>query len=119
MFFIKNAFATVWHVDKIEDKYSTVRIGTSKKNQDGTYTNSNWFATFIGKAHDKIKTLEPKDRITIITGNVQNVSKKQPDSTYKTYLNVAVFDFEKQSEKTTGEMDTPPQVETADDSVPF
>lgn len=98
-FFIKNAFATVWHVDKVEEKYAKVRIGTSSKKTDGTYENSNWFATFVGSARNAVETLQPKDRITINVGRVSNISVKQQDGTFKTYLNVVVFDFSKQGEQ--------------------
>ena len=46
------AVVTVW---AIEDKetYAQVRMSTSSKNKDGTYTSSNWsFIHFIGKAYN-------------------------------------------------------------------
>ena len=125
MFFIKQAYASVWAVDKIEEKYAKVRLGTSEKKQDGTYENSNWFATFLGKAKDKVETLEPKDRITIITGKITNVGKKQDDGKWINYLNVVVFDFEKQGEEGASTpskgLDTPPQVDEDEDDngLPF
>lgn len=118
MFFVKDAYAVVWSVDKIEDRYARVRIGTSEKDQQGNYTNSNWFATFVGKARDKVETLKAKDRITVITGKISNVSKKQDDASYKTYLNVVVFDFEVRDFQ--GNQDSPPVVEESDeDEIPF
>lgn len=119
MFFIKNAYATVWHVDDIKEKYAKVRIGTSEKNQHGEYENSNWFATFVGKAKEKVEALEPKDRITIVSGKVSNISKKMEDGKYKTYLNVVVFDFEKQGEQHANNDDLPPVVEEDTDEFPF
>ena len=121
MFFIKNAFATVWHVDKIEEKYAKVRIGTSDKKQDSSYENSNWFATFVGKAKDKVETLEPKDRITIVTGKVSNVGKKNEDGSYTNYLNVVVFDFLKQGEESEDDgLDKAPVIEEEESNdLPF
>ena len=122
MFFLKNAFATVWKVTKVEDKYARVTLGTSEKKLDGTYENSNWFATFVGKAKEKIEDVKPKDRITIVTGKVSNVGKKQEDGTFINYLNVVVFDFVKQGEAV-GDLDTPPQQDSTpdddDDDLPF
>jgi hypothetical protein len=122
MFFIKNAFAVVWGIDKIEERYAKVRIGTSEKDQQGKYVNSNWFSTFVGKAREKVEALEPRDRITITTGKITNISKKQEDGTYKTYLNVVVFDFEMQSAPSGDAMDNPPKIEDSaeeDDDLPF
>ena len=121
MFFIQNAFAKVWHVDKIEERYAKVRIGTSEKDQQNNYINSNWFATFVGKAREKIETVEAKDRITILSGKVTNVSKKKEDGTYVTYLNVVVFDFDKQAPTgQTDKTDDVPVIEdSSEDDLPF
>ena len=126
-FFIKDAFAIVWSVDKVEEKYVKARIGTSEKDQQGQYVNSSWFATFVGKAVAKADSLEPKDRITIHSGKIQNVSVKQSEATgqtkatYKNYLNVVIFDFTKQGENKVDEEsdeDSAPIVEESDE-MPF
>lgn len=118
MFFIKDTFAVVWSVDKIEDRYAKVRIGTSEKDQQGVYINSNWFATFVGKAKNKAETLNAKDRINILSAKISNVSKKQEDGSYKTYLNVVVFDFEIHTFQ--NNQDSPPIVEESDENeLPF
>ena len=116
MLYFKDQFAVVWQVQKVEEKYSKVRIGTSEKDPQGNYVNSNWFATFLGTAHKNVSTLNEKDRIKI-SGKVTNVSRKQDDGSFKTYLNVVVNSFEKSDSKT-GNMDTPPLVDS-DDEVPF
>jgi len=119
-FFIKDSFAIVWNVDKVEEKYAKVRIGTSEKDQQGQYINSNWFATFLGKALKGVDELEPRDRITIHSGKIQNISKKQDDGGYKNYLNVVVFDFTKQgnNREEGSDEDSVPIVEESDE-IPF
>jgi hypothetical protein len=121
MFFIKDAFAKVWSIDK-KEKFAKVRIGTSEKNQKGDYVNSTWFASFVGDAFKKIDELEIRDSIKILKGKVSNVSEKQDDGTYKNYLNVAVFDFENanrdsKNDESEPDDDSAPAVE--DDDLPF
>jgi chaperonin GroEL (HSP60 family) len=94
VFFIKDTYATVWGVQDVREKFSKVQISTSEKDMDGTRTWSNWFATFVSKAHQKVDQLQEKDRIKIISGKVNRISKKQDDGTWETYVNVYVFDFE-------------------------
>lgn len=120
---ISNQFATVWAVDKVEEKYAKVRLGTGDKRQDGTYENSNWFGTFVGKARLRVEELEPKDQITVVFGKVSNVGKKQEDGSYKNFLNVVIFDFIKKGESLPESaddgIDTPPVTQTAEDELPF
>ena len=96
MFFIKDQFAKLWSVD-LSGTYPKGRISTSEKDREGNYDKtktSNWFVTFFGDAKDKAGDLEGTERIKILSGKITNISKKQPDNTYKTWLNVIVFDFE-------------------------
>lgn len=100
MFMIANkksgtvAFATFWEAED-KGKYSKGRISTSEKDKDGNYVNSNWFANFVGEAHEKVGTLTAKDRITITSGKVSNTSSKDKDGNWQNYLNVTIFDFDK------------------------
>ena len=97
MFIIRNGYATVWSV---EDKGNFVRgrISTSEKNKDGKYINSNWFATFVGKAKEPALALSTKDRIKIISGKISNTTTGEGKDK-KSYLNVVVFDFEPVSQE--------------------
>ena len=118
MLYFKDQFAVIWEVQKVEERYSKVRLGTSEKDQEGNYVNSNWFTTFLGNAHKSVTTLSAKDRVKI-TGKVTNVSKKQDDGTFKTYMNVVVHSFQKSDPPSGSGMDTPPVVDNSDDEVPF
>lgn len=92
MFIIRDGYATVWSV---EDKGNFVRgrISTSEKNKDGKYINSNWFATFVGKAKESALTLSVKDRIKITSGKISNTTTGEGKDK-KSFVNVVIFDFE-------------------------
>lgn len=85
----KATFAKVWSV---EDKgnYVKTQISTSRKDKDGNYINSSWFANFVGKCVDKARELERGTRIKITAGTIEN--KKTDDG--KIYTNVTVFGFD-------------------------
>ena len=68
MFNITARFAKVWSVD-IQDKYVKIDLSTTKKNQDGTYTNSSWKGVkFLGKSVDMARTLQKGDTVDIKSG---------------------------------------------------
>jgi hypothetical protein len=86
----KDAFATYWGTKKEADKYVAVSISTGDKQQDGSYVNSNWLATLVGKALDKSENLEKGDKIRI-SGKVSTRYDKENE---KVYNNVLVWDFD-------------------------
>jgi single-stranded DNA-binding protein len=92
-FWIKDAFATVWEYED-KGKFTSVRISTSRKDKQDNFVNSNWFATFVGQAHEKIEGLADRSRIKILSGQVTNEARQQDDGTKKSFTNVVVFDFE-------------------------
>ena len=87
-------YATVWEVTSHDEKSATVRLSTSRKNQNGEYVNSNWFARFIGKALTNVDKLSAKDRIQLQKGFVEISSVKQSDGGYKNYTNLLVFEWD-------------------------
>jgi len=93
MFFIKEAYGTVWKVQEVRENYTRVRFSTSEKDLQGNYVNSTWFGMFTGKAHEKAQSLQEKDRIKITAGKINN-KREQKDGNWVTYTNVYVFDFE-------------------------
>ena len=86
----KDAFATYWSTEEVKDRSAKVKLSTGDKQKDGSYVNTNWFATFVGKALEKIDELETKDKIKI-SGKVSNPYNKE---TKKAYVNLLVWDFE-------------------------
>ena len=94
-FSVRPTYATVWEVVRSEYP-ARVRLSTSRKDKDGNYINSNWFATFFGDAFKKINLLATgqRSRIQILRGMVEHTSVKQEDDSYRNYINLTVFDFE-------------------------
>ena len=86
----KDQFATYWGTQEEKERFARVKISTGDKQKDGSYVNTNWFATFVGKAFDKLEQLESRDKIKI-SGKVSNPYNKDKE---KSYLNCVVFDFE-------------------------
>ena len=89
MIFIKNdkIYAKVWKVDK-KEKYTSLQISTSDKQQDGTYKNSGWNCRLVGKAKDI--AVNENDRIVITSAKIENIYDKENK---KSWLNIIVFDF--------------------------
>ena len=77
----------VW---EIEDKgnYSKVKLGDSKKDKEGNYTNCTWNAILVGKAHQA--GVFQNDTINILSGQI--FQDKGRDGKY--YTNVTIFDIE-------------------------
>lgn len=91
---IQPTYATVWQVVR-RDYPARIRLSTSRKDQDGNYINSNWFASLFGEAFRKVDILpNAKTRIKILRGMVEHISVKQKDDSYKNYVNLTIFDFE-------------------------
>lgn len=84
-------YVTFWSAED-KGKYSKVKLSSSTKNkQTDEYETSNWFATFVGHAHNKVNQLSEKDKIEITSGGI---TKKYVAEKKQEYINVTVFDFE-------------------------
>lgn len=82
-------YAKVWKVE-IKERYVKAQISTSRKLPDGTYSNSSWFASFVGSCVENAKLLKPKDSIKILAGALSTSSGEDK----KSYTNMAIFAFE-------------------------
>jgi len=82
-------YAKVWKIE-IKDRYVKAQISTSRKLPDGTYSNSSWFASFLGSCVENAKLLKPKDSIKILAGALSTSSGEDK----KSYTNMAIFAFE-------------------------
>lgn len=92
---IKPTFATVWEITQKTDRYAKVRLSTSRKDKDGNYINSNWFASFVGDALQKIDELDvgEKTRLVLLNGYVC-IDSVQKDGQWNNYTNMAIFDID-------------------------
>jgi hypothetical protein len=118
---ITGRFLKVWAVE-IKEKFTKVDMSSSKKNQDGSYSNSSWKGCkFVGKAFEESKTLSKGDTINVLSGLI---GKRQYQD--KWYDDIVVFEFEvvynsEASNKSSGESSGFEQVDdpAIDDSLPF
>ena len=85
-------WATIWEVDN-KGKYSSVRISTSKKKEDGNYENDfqDNFLPLVGKAHTKAQSLSWPGVIQIRNCDVTKYWSKK---TEKEYINFVIYDFD-------------------------
>lgn len=85
----ESRFVKVWDVT-VHEKYVQADLGTSKKEKDGTYTNSSYkFCKFVGGAVEAAKNLQNGDIITIDKGAIGK--RKGKDG--KMWDDVVVFAF--------------------------
>lgn len=112
MFRITGRFVKVWKIREIKDKVVKIDLGTSDKQQDGNYKNSNWFGVaFVGKALESAKKLKEGDKIEIVSAKIENVYVKDKN---QSYINIAVFEFKLED----GQNNHAPKVD-AEDEFPF
>lgn len=116
MFFIKDAYATVWKVEE-NDTFVKGTLSTKEKTQEeGKSIWSNWNVKYVGKAKEKALSLVERDRIKILSGKITTTLWGR-DENKKLYTNVTVFDFEVMDgyvPKTNNQ-----ENESGEDSLPF
>lgn len=116
---ISGRFCKIW---KVEDgEYGRkVTIGTSRKDKQDVYHNSNWWnCRFVGGAKDFGEGLNEGDLIKIISGQLENVYNKEKKVAY---FNLVVFEAEYENNNNPEPKVQPKQseiVEEDDDSFPF
>ena len=125
-------YMKVWSTEN-KGKYVKAQVSTSRKDKDGTYINSSWFANFVGQCVSDAENLSRGDSIKILSGNIEN--KKTEDG--KIYTNMTIFAFEPAdgsgrssggsrpkpvNAKRTQNLDVPPAREdddSSEDDLPF
>ena len=100
--------------------WNKVKLGDSKKDKDGNYTNCTWNAILVGKAQQE--NVSQNDTINILSGQI--FQDKGKDGKY--YTNVTIFDLEfankEQKKKDDAETFDPEgfrALEDGDESIPF
>jgi len=86
----RGTYATVWAVEQ-KGSFVKGRISTSSKNQDDTYTNSNWFVTFGKNCSEKALKLNERDRIFIKDLKLENIYVADKN---QSYLNFNIYSFD-------------------------
>lgn len=124
MGFRNGAYARVWSVND-NGNYSTANITISKKDKDSDQYKvifKDGFVRFIGKAHEKMKTLQIGEKGASIKLTECDVENNYVADTKTMYTNYAVFDFEipekKESSTQTQKKQSKPAVKKAPQSAP-
>lgn len=121
MGFRNGAYATIWEVKQEEGKnYTTVSLSISRKDKrTDEYVRdfSHSFVRFIGTAHERAGSLQPKDRIKLGDVDVSNSYNKEEKKEYITYK---VFSFESPDGSGSGAHSAPAGTnDDSDDDDPF
>ena len=124
MGFRQGAYVKVWSIEHPgSDKYSKVRISSSRKNAEGKYEQDfGDFATMIGEANVKARSgLHEGDRIKLLS---VDVTTRYDKPTKKQYTNFIVYDYEpaeqdaQRAPSSSGKVDSNP-VESLPTDLPF
>lgn len=87
---------TVFEVKENEHRKNTKTVNLSSyegKDKDGNAVYSSWYANFVSNAYKKADSLNEKDHIILTNATVSTSYDKE---TKKQYINLTVFDFEKE-----------------------
>lgn len=108
--FSAGSYARIWDIKAKHDKYTEVRISTSKKDKStGEYTQDfGGFVRMVGQAHEAMDHLEEKDSFKIVRCGVENHYDKEKKVTYNNFV---IFEIETD--------DTYPEKEASDEENPF
>ena len=96
MGFRVGAYARVWSVND-NGNYSTANITISKKERDSDHYKTvfkDGYTKFVGKANEKLKTLQIGDKGASIKLVECDVENNYVAETKKLYTNYTVFDFD-------------------------
>jgi single-stranded DNA-binding protein len=116
--------ATFWKIAEEKDNYAVVSLGTSSKDKEKNWHNSNWsFVKFVGNAHKGLDALKEGDKIIIKSGKIDRDAwvDKEGKKQYPKNEKITVFAWEPYvpEQRESGGMDTPPVVEENTDELPF
>ncbi|MBR6507496.1 MAG: hypothetical protein IKT37_07860 [Clostridia bacterium] len=90
--FANGSYAKVWEIKRIEEKYSDIRISTSKKKDDGSYEEDfGGFVRMVGKAHKAMDFINEKDKFKIVSCGVESHYDKEKKVKYTNFI---IFDAE-------------------------
>ena len=125
--FANNAYMKVWEIKQgASGNYYEVDMSSQRKNQDGDYVKdfSSKFVRFVGKAKEKISSIDAGSVIQIKSCGVENFYNTEKKREYTTFK---VFDFDPvdtANKKNSGsaskaETKKTDSVDAYDDDLPF
>lgn len=98
--FSVGSYAKLWQIKEIKDKYSEVRISTSRKNKEGKYEQDfGGFVRMVGQAHEQINYLTEGDSFKIVRCGVSNTYDKEKKVTYNNFVIFEIEADEKEAEE--------------------
>lgn len=91
--FSVGSYAKIWEIKEIKDKYSEIRISTSKKDKDsGEYSQDfGGKVRLVGQAHEQMKYMSEGDKFKILRCGVTN---KWDEEKKRMYVNYVIFEVE-------------------------
>ena len=98
--FSVGSYAKLWQIKEIKDKYSEVRISTSRKNKEGKYEQDfGGFVRMVGQAHEQVNYLTEGDSFKIVRCGVSNTYDKEKKVTYNNFVIFEIEAEEKEAEE--------------------
>lgn len=98
--FSVGSFAKLWQIKEIKEKYSEVRISTSRKNKEGKYEQDfGGFVRMVGQAHEQINYLTEGDSFKIVRCGVSNTYDKEKKVAYNNFVIFEIEADEKEAEE--------------------
>lgn len=110
--FSVGSYAKIWEIKAINEKYSDIRISTSKKDKaTGEYSQDfGGFVRMVGQAHSQMSFLHEGDKFKIVRCGVENTYNKEKKTTYNNFI---IFEVElEEAQSSTG-------AAAADEENPF
>ena len=91
--FSVGSYAKIWKIKEISDKYSDIRISTSKKDKATEQYEQDFgaFVRMVGQAHEQMSYLSEGDKFKILRCGVTNKYDKEKNVTYTNYV---IFEIE-------------------------
>ena len=97
--FSVGSYAKLWQIKEIKEKYSEVRISTSRKNKEGKYEQDfGGFVRMVGQAHEQVNYLTEGDSFKIVRCGVSNTYDKEKKVTYNNFVIFEIEADEKEAE---------------------
>ena len=118
---VSGRFCKVWDIEVNDNGYAKVNLGTSRKDKEGNYINTNWWGVvFVGEAKEFGANLTKGDVIEVVSGQLENVYNKEKKVSY---FNMVVFEAKMENQENVApsnkkQVKTPP-VDTDSDEFPF
>lgn len=98
--FSVGSYAKLWQIKEIKEKYSEVRISTSRKNKEGKYEQDfGGFVRMVGQAHEQVNYLTEGDSFKIVRCGVSNTYDREKKVTYNNFVIFEIEADEKEAEE--------------------